>query len=90
MCSGRSRFDFLEFWKRRFKRLYPAYFIVLCLSMTLVAAAYWRGIERGMINAYPEPKLRWMLFLHLTFVMSGLLFAVMDYIGNRAEKPKEH
>ena len=37
-----------------------------------------------------EGRLRWMLFLHLTFVASGLLFAVMDYIGNRAEKPKEH
>jgi hypothetical protein len=31
-----------------------------------------------------------MLFLHLTFVVSGLLFATMDYVGNRAEKPREH
>ncbi len=37
-----------------------------------------------------EARLRWMLFLHLTFVGSGLLFAVMDYIGNRAEKPRDH
>jgi len=37
-----------------------------------------------------EPRLRWMLFLHLTFVASGLLFAAMDYIGNRAEKPHDH
>jgi uncharacterized protein (TIGR00645 family) len=36
-----------------------------------------------------EPRLRWMLFLHLTFVVSGLLFATMDYVGNRAEKPRE-
>ncbi len=36
------------------------------------------------------PRLRWMLFLHLTFVVSGLLFATMDYVGNRAEKPREH
>jgi uncharacterized protein (TIGR00645 family) len=34
-----------------------------------------------------EPRLRWMLLLHLTFVVSGLLFAAMDYVGNRAEKP---
>jgi hypothetical protein len=27
---------------------------------------------------------------HLTFVISGLLFASMDWIGNRAEKPKDH
>jgi uncharacterized protein (TIGR00645 family) len=37
-----------------------------------------------------ERKLYWMLILHLTFVGSGLLFAAMDYVGNRAEKPKEH
>jgi uncharacterized protein (TIGR00645 family) len=36
------------------------------------------------------PRLRWMLMLHLTFVVSGLLFAAMDWVGNRAEKPKEH
>ncbi len=35
------------------------------------------------------PRVRWMLFLHLTFVVSGLLFAAMDYVGNRAEKPRE-
>jgi uncharacterized protein (TIGR00645 family) len=37
-----------------------------------------------------EPRLRWMLALHLTFVVSGLLFAAMDYVGNRAEKPHDH
>jgi uncharacterized protein (TIGR00645 family) len=37
-----------------------------------------------------EARLRWMIILHLTFVGSGLLFAAMDWIGNRAEKPKEH
>jgi uncharacterized protein (TIGR00645 family) len=37
-----------------------------------------------------EPRLRWMLMLHLTFVVSGLLFATMDWVGNRAEKPREH
>ena len=37
-----------------------------------------------------ERRLLWMLILHLTFVISGLLFAMMDWVGNRAEKPKEH
>ena len=37
-----------------------------------------------------EPRLRWMVGLHLTFVVSGLLFATMDWVGNRAEKPKDH
>jgi len=39
---------------------------------------------------FDETRLRWMLILHLTFVASGLLFAAMDWIANRAEKPKEH
>jgi len=34
-----------------------------------------------------EPRLKWMLLLHLTFVGSGLLFAAMDWVANRAEKP---
>ena len=37
-----------------------------------------------------EGRLRWMLILHLTFVVSGLLFAAMDWVGNRAEKPADH
>jgi uncharacterized protein (TIGR00645 family) len=41
-------------------------------------------------SALDEPRLRWMLFLHLTFVVSGLLFAAMDYVGNRAENPQHH
>ena len=36
-----------------------------------------------------EPRLRWMLILHLAFVVSGLLFAAMDWVANRAENPKE-
>ena len=34
------------------------------------------------------PRLRWMVVLHLTFLGTGLLFAAMDYVGNRAERPK--
>jgi uncharacterized protein (TIGR00645 family) len=38
-----------------------------------------------------EPqRLRWMLILHMTFVASGLLFAVMDWIRCRTEKLLEH
>lgn len=36
-----------------------------------------------------ESHIRWMVILHLTFVVSGLLFAAMDWVANRAEKPKE-
>jgi len=36
-----------------------------------------------------EPRLRWMVGLHLTCVVSGPLCASMDWVGNRAERPKE-
>lgn len=35
------------------------------------------------------PRLRLMLILHLTFVVSGVLFAAMDWIVCHGEKPKE-
>jgi uncharacterized protein (TIGR00645 family) len=31
-----------------------------------------------------ENTLRWLLILHLTFVVSGVLFAIMDYISEKA------
>ena len=30
-----------------------------------------------------EPRLRWMIAIHLTFVVSGVLLAVMDWITSR-------
>ena len=59
---------------------------IVAISAISLLRAFMTLTEEGAI--LDEPKLRWMLFLHLTFVMSGLLFAAMDYIGNRAENPK--
>ena len=28
-----------------------------------------------------EPRLKWMIFLHLTFIVSGVLFALMDWVA---------
>lgn len=33
-----------------------------------------------------EARVRWLVLLHLTFVGSGLLFALMDWVAARAEK----
>lgn len=38
-------------------------------------------------QALDVPRMRLMLILHLTFVVSGVLFAVMDWIRCHAEKP---
>ena len=61
---------------------------IVAISAISLLRAFMALSEAGA--PLDEPRLRWMLFLHLTFVMSGLLFAVMDYVGNRAEKPHDH
>jgi len=35
---------------------------------------------------FDEVRLKWMIILHLTFIVSGVLFAVMDYVASRSEK----
>jgi uncharacterized membrane protein YqhA len=33
-----------------------------------------------------EGTLRWMVIIHLTFVMSGVLLALMDWLSSKADK----
>ncbi|HKQ09689.1 MAG TPA: TIGR00645 family protein [Rhizomicrobium sp.] len=61
---------------------------IVAISAISLLRAFMTLTEEGA--PLDEARLRWMLILHLTFVVSGLLFAAMDWIGNRAEKPKEH
>lgn len=66
-----DRLDFFEFWKRRLHRLYPPYFIVLCLSMLMVYGAYRTGRELPLVAKYPNPQPYWMaydFFLHATML----------------------
>jgi uncharacterized protein (TIGR00645 family) len=35
-----------------------------------------------------EAKMRWLVTLHITFVVSGLLFAAMDWVAEQNEKHK--
>ena len=61
---------------------------IVAISAISLLRAFMALTEQGTV--LDAPRLRWMLMLHLTFVVSGLLFAAMDWVGNRAEKPKEH
>jgi len=60
---------------------------IVAISAISLLRAFMTLTEAG--TPLDEPRLRWMLILHLAFVVSGLLFAAMDWVGNRAEKPKE-
>ena len=59
--------DFLEFWKRRLHRLYPPYFVMVCISMAFMLLAY----HQGRADIYPNPKLRWIgldFLAHITML----------------------
>ena len=40
-------------------------------------------------TALDEPRLKWMVLLHLTFIVSGVLFAVMDWIAALTDVSKD-
>jgi peptidoglycan/LPS O-acetylase OafA/YrhL len=70
--GGEGSFHFVSFWKRRLHRLYPPYFVVLCLSMLAIVVAYVVHINLPTISAvYPQPVPRWIavdFFLHATML----------------------
>jgi uncharacterized protein (TIGR00645 family) len=50
-------------------------------------------LARGAVHMAPPPDdatLRWLLILHITFVVSGVLFAVMDLIAEKAHVVSGH
>jgi uncharacterized protein (TIGR00645 family) len=40
------------------------------------------------VGKYNEGEVKWMLLIHLTFVVSGVLLALMDYIAFQTKKKK--
>jgi len=73
--TGKPAFDFKAFWKRRIRRLYPPYFVVLVISMSLVVAAFALHKNVPLVNLYPDPKLKWMGldFIAHVFMVHGLI-----------------
>ena len=41
------------------------------------------------IEKYTDAQIRWMVIIHLVFVISGVLLAAMDWIGNHAKMIKK-
>ncbi len=77
--DGLARIAFVPFWKRRFRRLYPPYFVMLCLSMGFLVLALLLHREVPALQAYPQPRARWMAgdFLAHVFMLHGL-YPVFD------------
>ena len=76
--SKDPKINFVDFWRRRLRRLYPPYFVCLCIGMLLMTVAYLHG----RANIYPEPKLPWLVadfFAHV-FMLHGF-HPVFDWGG---------
>ncbi len=59
--------------------------IVAMSAMSLLRAFMTLTESAAVLD---EPRLRWLVTLHITFVVSGLLFAAMDWIAERNESHK--
>jgi uncharacterized protein (TIGR00645 family) len=59
---------------------------IVAISAISLLRAFMSLTEEGSV--LDEAKLRWLVMLHITFVVSGLLFAAMDWVAGRNESHK--
>jgi peptidoglycan/LPS O-acetylase OafA/YrhL len=74
--------DYRAFWKRRIYRLYPAYFVALCLSMAMVVAGHLAGSTAPLVAQYPEPRGAWIagdFVAHVTMLHG--FYPIFDWGG---------
>ena len=63
--------------------------IKLKLLASIVAISAIQLLKAFMeIGKYDEAELRWMVILHLTFIVSGVMMALMDWIKARSHSEK--
>jgi len=56
---------------------------IVAISAISLLRAFMSLTEKDI--SLDEPRLRWLVVLHLTFIVSGVLFATMDWIAARSE-----
>ncbi|MGN6315801.1 TIGR00645 family protein [Trinickia sp.] len=56
---------------------------IVAISAISLLRAFMSLTEQDI--SLDEPRLRWLVVLHLTFIVSGVLFATMDWIAARSE-----
>lgn len=61
---------------------------IVAISAISLLRAFMRMTEPDIVM--DETRVRWLVILHVTFVGSGLLFALMDLVGAYAEKHSVH
>ena len=59
---------------------------IVAISAISLLRAFMTLTEPGA--PFDEPRMRWMVILHMTFIVSGLLFAAMDWVATRTGEGK--
>ncbi len=57
---------------------------IVAISAISLLRAFMKLTEPGVVM--DETRIRWLVILHVTFVVSGLLFAAMDWVAGQTEK----
>jgi uncharacterized protein (TIGR00645 family) len=58
---------------------------IVAISAISLLRAFMTLTETGV--PFDVTRVRWLVILHLTFVVSGLLFAAMDWVADRSHNP---
>lgn len=58
---------------------------IVAISAIALLKAFLKLTEPGV--ALDQPRLLWLVVVHLSFVVSGVLLAVMDWLNGKVEKP---
>ena len=60
---------------------------IVAISAIALLKAFMNAAEPGTtLDAAAQTRLMWLVVIHLTFVVSGVLLALMDWINGLAEK----
>ena len=59
---------------------------IVAISAISLLKSFMEVGEYAAGTAIDVPKLRWMVIIHVTFVVSGVLLAVMDWVTARTDK----
>ncbi|PLP96820.1 TIGR00645 family protein [Cupriavidus pauculus] len=57
---------------------------IVAISAISLLRAFMTLTEKGQV--LDEPRVRWLVILHITFIVSGVLFSTMDWIAARVDK----
>jgi uncharacterized protein (TIGR00645 family) len=56
------------------------------VAISAIDLLKWFMSVEDMSDAEMDRKFYWLVIIHLTFVLSGVLMALMDYLASKSDK----